>query len=170
MLQTYLYSLKKNIVAKSTWVLLVIIIAFIFFFAGFVVYKSFLNDGTNSYNGDLLLGPNGESVLEANTIGAVSMSLNALSAILAMFTAIFCGFKAAFMLRDEVEDGSFLIFISKPISRRVLIGSKFFALLTLVFSYTLITSSIYVLSIKLQDLSHQNYFKGNMAWVTLLTV
>jgi ABC-type transport system involved in multi-copper enzyme maturation permease subunit len=63
----------------------------------------------------------GQALLEGETIGAVASSINVLTGTLAMFTAIFCGFKAAFMMRDEVEDGSFLILISKPISRNKLI-------------------------------------------------
>ncbi|UUD36725.1 ABC-type transport system involved in multi-copper enzyme maturation, permease component [Mycoplasmopsis californica] len=91
----------------------------------------------------------------------LGVSENVLTTIIGALTAfitIFSGFKAATMHKDEVENGNFLVLLSKPISRSKIILSKWFALFTLILFHVIIVGLSYVISVYLSDMdSHKRF-------------
>lgn len=67
---------------------------------------------------------NAQTASETEYLITVVATISGSTAFLAVFASIFAGFKSASMYKDEVEDGSFLIMLSKPQSREKIILFK----------------------------------------------
>jgi len=57
-------------------------------------------------------------------IKQVYIIISTMTSFISVFVSIFAGFKSATLFKDEIEDGTFLVMISKPISRSRIIFSK----------------------------------------------
>lgn len=81
----------------------------------------------------------------------VLITVTSTSTFIAIFTSVFAGFKSATMYRDEIEDGTFLVMLSKPITRRKMLFAKWFALQTTIAIYALIIAVTFFITISAFD-------------------
>lgn len=59
-----------------------------------------------------------------NYVKAIVAAIAGVSVFFGIFSAIFAGFKSASMYKDEVENGTFLVLLSKPLRRGQIIFGK----------------------------------------------
>ena len=121
----YKYTMLKFLKSTSTWVILFIAFAITF---GITGPLSFSKVGSNPEATDYHLFTN------AFFVGFLLLVI--------LFGSIFIGFKGGQVYKDEVEDGTFLIILSKPQSRSKIILFKWLALSTIsvLFLFTLLLS------------------------------
>lgn len=127
----YRYTLRKYIKAPSTWIILAISIFIATFLGGYLPNSKFNFDSENS------------------TMNYAKMSIivvAAMTSFLSLFVSVFAGFKSATMFKDEVEDGTFLIMLSKPINRSKILLGKYLALESAIIIFSLITALSFALS------------------------
>lgn len=130
------YTLKKYMKSPSTWVIVGISMFLVIVIGGFLPFS--------------LLKPDKPDA--AVTYGTVSIALVAgITSFLAIFTSVFAGFKSATMYKDEVEDGTFLVMLSKPITRSKIIFFKWLALQTTIIMYTFIVALSFAVAILVFD-------------------
>ncbi len=77
--------------------------------------------------------------------GAFIISYSTVGTSIALLVAVFAGFKGAQVFRDEIEDGSFLIVLSKPVNRIRILFEKWLAFMTVFFVFIALLSSAHVL-------------------------
>ncbi len=118
------YTMVKFLKTPSTWVLFVFCGGLLFWISGLPFHTWGRNWNFKSV---------AEQQYDMKT--AFIASYSALGSILALSIALFAGFKGAQVFRDEIEDGSFLIVLSKPLSRRKIIFWKWLAFMTLFLVY-----------------------------------
>lgn len=129
----YKYTLTKYAKAWSTWVIVAISMILVIVLGGFVPFK-FANPKT----------PTVYAVICVSIVAAIT-------SFLSIFTSVFAGFKSATMFKDEVEDGTFLVMLSKPVSRGKIIFFKWLALQTAIAIYTLIVAISFLIAISIFD-------------------
>lgn len=90
-----------------------------------------------------------------------------------LVSASFVAYKAIQIYKQEIEDGSFLVLISKPISRSKILIQKWMAMICLILSYIFIIMFFYAISVyifdpgdKLENLAMQP-LKDNI-WIVAL--
>lgn len=132
----YRYALKKYLKSWSTWVICLISIALVVVLAGFVPFHFRKISTASDY---------------ARTIVIVVASV---SSFISLFTSVFAGFKGATMLRDEADDGTLLIMLSKPVSRQKLFFAKWLALQTIIMGYTFIIALSFLVTLLVADRTH----------------
>ena len=103
----YNYTLKKYLKAPSTYVISIISFLIVFVVGAYMPYKQ-MDSGTT---------PREYAKMVITVVSSISLFMS-------IFTSVFAGFKAATMFKDEVENGTFLVVLSKPISRTRLIIVK----------------------------------------------
>ncbi len=118
------YTMVKFLKTPSTWILFVFCGGLLFWISGLPFHNWGRNWDFKSV---------AEQQYDMKT--AFIASYSALGAILALSIALFAGFKGAQVFRDEIEDGSFLVILSKPISRQKIILYKWLAFMTLFLVY-----------------------------------
>ena len=124
----YKYTLNKYRKAISSWLILLVSMAIAGFLGGYLPFSSFKYDGHDA---------------AAKYTKLTIVVVAAITTFLALFTSVFSGFKAATMFKDEVEDGTFLIMLSKPIDRKRILLGKLLALQTAILFFTFMTSLAY---------------------------
>ena len=127
----YKYNLRKYIKSPSTWVILVLSCFIAGFLGGYLPYSKM---NTESY-----------SIAKDYAKTTVTI-VAAMTSFLSIFVSIFAGFKASSMYKDEVEDGTFLVMLSKPITRAQIIFGKWIALQSSILVFTLLTSFTFTIS------------------------
>ncbi|AZZ65686.1 ABC transporter permease [Metamycoplasma phocicerebrale] len=105
---------------------------------------------------------------EIKYLSIVSVVPVVMLSYLTTFVTIYSGLKAATMCKDEIENGSFLTIISKPISRTKIILSKWFALITMIIVHLLIVVGSYVIFIYAFDLGKN--FKEQLSIINKKTL
>lgn len=122
MLAIYKYTLFKYFKSWSTWV----VMAFSAIVLGFLIggMLPFIFIDVTKHNAAQIYSK------------AIVLTIAGVTVFFGIFSAIFAGFKSATMYKDEVENGTFLVLISKPIKRSELIFGKWFALQTLLIIYS----------------------------------
>lgn len=133
----YKYTLKKYLKAYSTWVIAGISVLLVVVLGGFVPFKFAKTNNASEY-----------AVLSVAIVAAIT-------SFLGIFTSVFAGFKSATMFKDEVEDGTFLVMLSKPVSRSKIIFFKWLALQTAIIGYTFIVALSFLVAITLFDNGHK---------------
>ena len=128
MLKTYKYTLIKYLKAPSTWVIFVVSCFIAGFLGGYLPYAPIK-----------LSSPKASQVYSQVVIVAVA----SMTTFLSLFVSVFAGFKSATMFKDEVEDGTFLVMLSKPTNRSQIIFGKWLALQTTIALFTLSTASFF---------------------------
>lgn len=132
----YKYSLFKYVKSWSTWIILALTVLIVTMIAGYLP-THFI------------------SKVKHNPQIYARLSLIIVSStttFVAIFTSVFAGFKSATMYRDEIEDGSLLVMLSKPLTRRKILLSKWLALQTTIAAYTLITAIAFMVTIEAADI------------------
>ncbi len=113
------YNLKKYFRTLSTWILL--LISFIV-----VVATSWVMTDTimiqNSISNEVWKELNKQTVISVYAL---------VSPFLIMMVALFAAFKSVQLFRDEINEGSLLLIISKPISRKNILFQKWLSLITI---------------------------------------
>lgn len=71
------------------------------------------------------------------------VSVSTIASSLTLFSATFAAYKTSQIYKQEIEEGTFLVLISKPISRRRIIFEKWLALITILIGYTAIIIIFY---------------------------
>ncbi|RTZ69078.1 MAG: hypothetical protein DSZ21_00530 [Tenericutes bacterium] len=63
----------------------------------------------------------------------------AIASFIIIFISIFTGFKSAKLIRGEIEDGTLLLILSKPISRQQIVFQKWLSIIVinLIFSFSI---------------------------------
>lgn len=129
-MQIYKHSLRKYVRSWSTWIILGIAVIIAFFLAGMLPYR--------------LINP--EKTSKESYTFTMLASISGSTAFLATFASVFGGFKSATMYKDEVEDGTFLIMLSKPQSRTKIILYKWLALQTINAGFAFIVAFAYMMA------------------------
>ncbi len=119
----YKYNLKKYMRTVSTWILLAIAIAL-------VGLLTWVISQTPKDNNDVTADQ--KFILYKLSI---SQSFTYVGMIILVMVVIFAAFKSVQLFRDEINEGSLLLVISKPISRRRILQQKWMALLTIFFIF-----------------------------------
>ena len=134
-MSVYKYNMYKYVKSWSTWIILgvALIIAFISGFLPFAYMKTDRSDSAMKY----------AVIIVATVAGMTSF--------VSIFVSVFAGFKAAQMFKDEVEDGTFLVMLSKPITRSRLIFFKWLALQTILLLFTFLISLTYGIAVAIFD-------------------
>lgn len=120
----YWYTLKKYLLAKSTWIIIIL---------GLII-SSVLGAVLpwNMYDPALDKDGLGYSKLIINLIAGISLMMS-------IFMSVFSSYKSATMYKDEVEDGTFLVLLSKPQVRTKIILMKWLALQTITIFFIVLT-------------------------------
>ncbi len=118
------YTMIKFLKTPSTWILFIFCGGLLFWIAGLPFHTWGRNWAFKSV---------AEQRFDMET--AFIASYSALGSILALSIALFAGFKGAQVFRDEIEDGSFLVILSKPLSRNKIIFWKWLAFICLFLVY-----------------------------------
>lgn len=130
------YTIIKYLKSYSTWIIVGFSMLLIIILGGWVAFSSLETDRSQA----------------ARDYTTLSIALVAgITGFLAIFSSIFAGFKAAAMYKDEVEDGTFLVMLSKPITRSKIIFYKWLALITSIIIYTFILSLSFLFAILIFD-------------------
>lgn len=131
MFAIYKYTFKKYLKAPSTWIITLISI----FIAGFL----------GGYLPSTIVDTQGADATTDYAMQSI-MVVSQITSFLAIFVSVFAGFKASAMFKDEVEDGTFLVILSKPIVRSKIIFGKWLALQSMMLLYTFATILTFVLT------------------------
>lgn len=131
----FTFTLKKYLRSKSTWIISVISAFLIAFLIGAVALFGLMDKKTNSFE----------------YASRVTTYVGLITGFLSIFSAIFAGFKAAQMYKDEVEEGTFLMVLSKPVRRSSIIFQKWLALIVILLVYAFINAFFYMIGILLAD-------------------
>ncbi len=136
MFPVFKYTLKKYAVAKSTWIITALSVIISGVIGGYLPFSLINTSHSDAYQ----------------TYGIIStVIVSSITAMLSIFISIFSGFKAASMYKDEVEDGTFLVLLSKPHTRRQIIFGKWLALQAISLIYTFITILAFIIFVSVFD-------------------
>ncbi len=113
------YNLKKYFRTVSTWVFLALALAIVVLFT-----MIFTHDG-------LINSPNRSQSWKNDSIRAVINVYTLVAPFIIIVLALFASFKSVQLFRDEINEGSLLLIISKPISRKKLLIYKWLSLMTI---------------------------------------
>ncbi len=133
----YKYTLIKYMKAKSTWIIALI--------SGVVI--GFLLGGLVPFT---TIDVNSSSAATDYTITIIS-TIAGVTSFLSIFASVFAGFKASSMYKDEVEDGTFLVILSKPMRRSSIIFFKWLSLQTVIFGWAIFTVICFISGIAAFD-------------------
>lgn len=106
----YVYTMKKYLKSYSTWVILLLSALGIGFMIGGYLPFAFVN--VNKINAPMVY------------VKSIMAAIAGVSVFFGIFSAIFAGFKSASMYKDEVENGTFLVLLSKPLRRGQIVFGK----------------------------------------------
>ncbi|MCC3161093.1 MAG: ABC transporter permease [Mollicutes bacterium PWAP] len=132
----YKQSIKKMTKSYATWIIVSITFLATIGIVGFLSH-SYLNSYTPGSN-DYASIYNGKTKTTILITGFVNISL---------FISIFAGFKTVQIFKSEEEDGTMLLFLSKPISRKSIFLQKILALISALSSFAIFCSIFIWLSI-----------------------
>ncbi|MGL6125110.1 MAG: ABC transporter permease [Metamycoplasmataceae bacterium] len=90
------------------------------------------------------------SIIETYKLYTVA-SVTTIGSGTSIVSATFASYKAVQIYKQEIEEGTFLILVSKPINRRKIIFEKWLALLTIIALYVFILISFYIILILIAD-------------------
>ncbi len=147
------YNLKKYFRTVSTWILLLFGIAITVLVS--MVFTNSWPVNSTVHN----------SAWSNGNIDAVTNVYIFVTPILVVIIAIFAAFKSVQLFRDEINEGSLLLLVSKPISRKRILIQKWFSLITIFIIFItpiLVTQTI----ILLHFINYQPAYK--MIWWGLL--
>ncbi len=113
------YNLKKYFRTVSTWVLLFLGIGLVSLFSLTFTNTWPINSTTHNLFWE---DSNKKAVLNIYTL---------LTPVLVILIALFAAFKSVQLFRDEINEGSLLLVISKPISRKRILMQKWLSLITI---------------------------------------
>lgn len=125
MLAIYKFTLYKYAKSYSTWIILSFSAIVIGFLIGGMVPFVTLDITKDS--------------AARNYVKSVIGVVSGITVFFAIFSAVFAAFKAATMLKDEVENGTFLVILSKPLRRVQIVFGKWFALQTFLLLYAFVS-------------------------------
>lgn len=121
----YKYTILKYFKSYSTWV----IMAFSAIVIGFII------GGMLPF---LFIDVTKQTAAQTYS-KAIVLTVAGITVFFGIFSAIFAGFKSATMYKDEVENGTFLVLISKPMKRIDILFGKWLALQTLLLMYATVS-------------------------------
>lgn len=120
--------LKKYAKSVSTWVIF-LVAAIILIAFGVVLPMNFLNLNASTITQDYQL-----TIIASTSSIGVSLSL---------ISAVFAAFKASQIYRAEIEDGTFLVTLSKPMSRTRIVSEKWIAMIVMITIYVGVLMILY---------------------------
>lgn len=136
MLAVYRAQMIKYFKSVSTWLITLFGVIIVVLISALMPNMAINKDKPNAY---------------IEYIGIAHILLPVIISSLVTFITIFSGFKAATMYKDEVENGNFLVLLSKPINRSKIILMKWLALFTLIVIHVFVISFSYVISVYSTD-------------------
>ena len=127
----YKYTMFKYIKSSSTWVILALtfLMMFMISYLAFNFIHDIHNIASSTYNS-----------FSKTFFGGVIL-------LIILMGSIFIGFKGAQVYKDEVEDGTFLIVLSKPQNRSKIIGFKWLALFSMTIIFLVVLLFSFALSV-----------------------
>ncbi len=132
----YRYSLKKFLKTPSTWLLLLFGALTMFFIGGFLIFWIL------GLHWNLKNSPELQSFSETT---AFVITYSTVGSTISLMIALFAGFKGSQVFRDEIEDGTFLIILSKPLSRKRILIQKWLAFMTVFIAFIICLSLCHTL-------------------------
>lgn len=139
-MQIYKSAILKYLKSPSTWIPLLVSIVVVL---GVGVIMPFV-----------LIDLKRPDVASTYQIYAI-VSVSTIASSSTLFSATFAAYKATQIYKQEIEEGTFLVLISKPISRRRIIFEKWLALITILLGYTAIVIIFYEVFILIFDPGYQ---------------
>ena len=136
----YRYSMLKYAKSYSTWIIILISMVITVFIGVLLPFK-FTPTDTN--DASIVYGVAMLSVTSGTT------------SFLSLFMSIFSGYKVSTMIVDEVEDGSFLFVVSKPVSRTKIVLMKWLALQTFMIIYCFLVILSFIIAVIALDVGDQ---------------
>ena len=103
----YNYTMKKYLKATSTYVIALLSFIIVFVVGAYLPYQGMGSKTSPQAYGERVI-----------------MVVSSITVFMSIFASVFAGFKSATMFKDEVENGTFLVVLSKPITRTRLIIVK----------------------------------------------
>ena len=128
------YTFKKILVSPSTWIVFILTVIILGLNWGLNASGIINNDSNTSWTSELV-----------KLFYLSSWKGIAFSGFIGLMLLIFIGIKSVQIFRDEIEDGTLLILVSKPISRNRIWFEKWLSFQTIVISYIFL--SIFLASI-----------------------
>lgn len=98
----------------------------------------------------LFLDLQAPSVIQTYKLYIVA-SVTTIGSATSIVSATFASYKAVQIYKQEIEEGTFLILVSKPINRKKIIFEKWLALLTIIALYVVILISFYIILVLITD-------------------
>ncbi|MDK2819683.1 MAG: ABC transporter permease subunit [Mycoplasmataceae bacterium] len=126
----------KFIKSASTWLPLLVIL-FIISIIGAILPLVFLD----------LRSP---SIIQTYKLYIVA-SITTIGSSTSIVSAAFAAYKSVQIYKQEIEEGTFLVLVSKPLSRKRIIFEKWLALLTIIAIYSAILISFYIFLVLILD-------------------
>lgn len=126
----------KFIKSASTWFPLIVIL-FIVSMVGAVLPL-------------VLLDLKSASIIQTYKLYIVA-SITTIGSSTSIVSAAFAAYKSVQIYKQEIEEGTFLVLVSKPLSRKRIIFEKWLALLTIIAIYTSILISFYIFLVLILD-------------------
>ena len=119
----YRYNLKKYLRTPSTLILMILTLILVAVMTYFICHSPNININDRFNN-------------KINKYQSVLLeSFVATGSLIFVMVIIFAAFKSVQLFRDEINEGSLLLVISKPVSRRRILQQKWMALLTIFFIF-----------------------------------
>lgn len=135
----YKQTLIKYIKSPSTWVILVIAMFISGFLSAGLPWLNFDESKPGSTNSYII---------------RVVSTIATASSYMAIFASIFAGFKSAGMFRDEMDQGTFLTLVSKPVRRSSILIGKWLALQTTLIGFAFLTTISFGVVTAILDKGH----------------
>jgi len=129
----YKFAIKKYLKSWSTWIIIAISCTTILSIFSALIFPAYSTFDFNTYTNYYHIG------------------LSAIFVFIIIFGSIFIAFKGVQVFRDELDDGTFLITISKPIKRSSILFWKFLALFTINLLFLAFMVLSYLISILIAD-------------------
>ena len=139
-MKIYKYAMTKYIKSPSTWIIIGIAVLISFLIGGFLPFIEVDTGKPNAVN------------QYAHQISGIATQL---TLYLSIFSSIFVGFKASQMFRDEVENGVFLVVLSKPVTRLAIIFFRWLALQTIILIFVSLSILAFIISGSLFDVGDE---------------
>ncbi len=98
----------------------------------------------------LFLDLQGPSVIQTYKLYIVA-SVTTIGSATSIVSATFAAYKAVQIYKQEIEEGTFLVLVSKPINRKKIIFEKWLALFTIIALYVFILISFYIFLVLIID-------------------
>ncbi len=119
------HSIKKMLTSWSTWIILGVAVL-----STIILAVTFTHVYHNESLNPMKIVSGG--IIETKTFWAIA-------GFIVIFISIFTGFKSAQLIRGEIEDGTLLLILSKPISRQQIVFQKWLSIIVinLIFSFSI---------------------------------